>query len=69
MTEPIQRESHEPSAADDIQFLAERADPERFAEDKGKGEALMVLLTALSNSRYDQHHQREREELLASIRR
>jgi hypothetical protein len=58
----------------DIQFLAERAadvSPDHAQPiDDDKGEALVVLLTALSSSaRFNQHHDRERAELLASIRR
>jgi hypothetical protein len=60
----------------DIQFLAERAAaPETLSGsvanlNEDKGEAIMVLLTALSSSaRFNQHHDRERAEMLASIRR
>jgi hypothetical protein len=56
----------------DIKFLAERAGASGDDTPRGgdKGDALLVLLTALSsNARFNQHHDRERAELLASIRR
>jgi hypothetical protein len=74
-----QREPREPETSHgDIRFLAERAGeaadvspgdaPRPLGDDKG--EALMVLLTALSsNARFNQHHDHERAELIASIRR
>ena len=68
MTDQIKPDPATQPSPDDIQFLADRADA-RELQDKDKGEALMVLLSALSNSRFDQHHHRERAELLASIRR
>jgi hypothetical protein len=64
------------SSQRDIQFLAERvgASPGTLSGqpnlNEDKGEALMVLLTALSSSaRFNQHHDHERAELLASLRR
>ena len=67
-TDPSTQTSHR-----DIQFLAQQAAEHASSASPvpEKEAAFMVLLTALTSasSRLNQHHDQERAELLASIRR